>query len=375
MEKQAVIYGVRSGDTYHYIGKTIQVNHEGKVPNSKVTRQYTNPDVREVFVNNEIQIDELSMCSQAEWYDEKLQEVVDKHKDEHPLLNAQWMLDGKRGYWEGTTGVWFGKKRDALTLKALSRSKYKRVCQYSVEGVLLEVWDGAKEAGIHVFGDYRIINNSGDSEIYKAISANTLEGHFRHGCYWFRHEDIVKRFRYVPRKLDIAKMLASEDRIKARRIKNRDKPTEVMRYTVLQYNEDGEVINRFENTSHCAYELKIGLSMVQKFCNGTKSNSNYILKYGEKTKQGFKLRYPRYKIRYKPEPKPRPPRTATRTVITVTHYHDDTIDVYDSTRDAALKLGLKESTVKRICQGKMKLNYRNYPVLRFGRKKKIVVTY
>jgi hypothetical protein len=62
------------------------------------------------MINGDTDVVILHQDVNEDWYDKKLKTVVQKHKENHPLLNAQWMLDGKRGRFEGTLGWWYGKK-------------------------------------------------------------------------------------------------------------------------------------------------------------------------------------------------------------------------------------------------------------------------
>jgi len=371
-DKKAVIYGVRSGETYHYIGKTVQVNMDGNVTNSKVVRQYSNPEIREVFENNVVEIDKLGTCGEDEWYDEKLQEVVSKHGEQHPLLNADWMLQGKRGIWQDTGGWWQGKTRDAHTIQRLSESKFKKVLQYDADGNLIKIWEGGKQAAEQIFGDYRVVKFSGKTELYKALKSHTLKGRFRRGYYWFRYQYVQDVFGMIPEVINLdflhEKELARRKASYGNRAHNQ---THNMRYEVLQYNQSGEVIRKFDNTSHAAFELKITLADVQKFCRGTRENSNYILKYGKKTLQELGLDYGSYEVNYIKKPKKPKVVMMSRTYTPVLHYKNDKLlRVYEEgVREAVKVLGFSEYKIRKLCKTRETVYGRR---LEFGEKKTVL---
>lgn len=376
MEKEkAVIYAVKSGEnTCHYIGKTINENSCGDIVKSSVSRAYTNEALMEVFQSHreDLVIEPIKRVDASDWYDQKLQEVVNSYKEDHPLLNAQWMLDGKRGYWEGTGGFWEGKTRDPHTLKRLSESKYIKVCQYDDKGVLLKIWDGAKEAAIEVFGDYSLDATHGKSKLYLATRATTMKSSFRLGYYWFRASDMEKQYGLVPKKLNLAEMLANEkERQRLARLNTVRKPTtHTTRATVIQYNEEGEEIQRFDNTSHAAYELKISFVMVQRFCRGTSYNSNYILGFGPKKLQPMNPKYPKYVINCKKHVKPPKVKMTSRTYREILHYKGEVLlRTYEGMTDAKKKLGFNESKIRRLCETGIVLYNRR---LEWGEKKTVL---
>lgn len=383
MEQKATIYGVRTGDTYHYIGKTSEdVKADGKLNNSDAQRQYHNSDIREIFINNEnVEVIPLKTCAQQDWYDEKLDEVVDKYKDEHPLLNAQWMLDGKRGFWEGTQGYWQGKERDAHTLQRLSESKFKKVVQYDKQGNLVKVWESGKEVAEKVFGDYRVVNGAGETSLYDVLNARTLKGRLRYNSYWFWENKLVQHFGVIPNKLNVESIRARERKIISERMKivnaNRVQAGQ-RKYTVIHYNNDGSIKARYDNTQHAAFKLKISVKNVRRLCKGTLVNHNYNLKYGEKIVQQIAPKYPKYKTKEVKSTKPRAnqakPPVHTRTYFTVNQYENGcVVNKFNNVREAAQHFGLKESAVRRICRGEMRLNYNNYPDLKLGEKQTVII--
>ena len=369
--EKPTIYGVKTGETIHYIGKTIREGSDGEIKGHMISNRVKNIALDNIIRNNEnVVIEPIKVVESDEWYDEKLQEVVQRHAQHHPLVNAQWMLDGKRG-----PEYWRGKTRDAHTIQRLAESKYTRICQYDDKGVLVKVWAGAKEAAIEVFGDYQVIKNSGKTDLYNAMRATTMKSSFRLGYYWFRASDMERHFGLVPKKLNLAVILDKEKQRK-REIRKTSKPsTHTTRATVIQYNKSGEEIQRFDNTSHAAYELKISLSMVQRYCRGNQYNDNYILSFGPKVLQAVNPQYPKYKIRFKKSKhKLKKTKVKTKTTYRVKqHKNGIVVKRFDSICEAAQHFGLKESTIKRLGRGEMKLNYNNYPILKLGRKVNVVV--
>jgi len=120
--------------------------------------------------------------------------------------------------------------------------------------------------------------------------------------------------------------------------------------------------------------LKISLCMVQRYCRGTSYNDNYILGFGPKMWQPARPEYPKYKVRVKKSrhkiKKPRKLRSEQR----VNEYKNGVVvKRFDSIAEAAQHFGLKESTVKRLCKGEMKLSFKDYPYLKFGKKVKVEV--
>ena len=381
MEK-ATIYGVRTGDTYHYIGKTSEeVNADGKLNNSDAQRQYHSNEIREIFINNEnVEVVALKTCAKQDWYDEKLDEVVDKYKDEHPLLNAQWMLDGKRGFWEGTGGYWQGKERDAHTLQRLSESKFKKVLQYDKHGNLIKVWNSGKEVAEKVFEDYHVTNGAGETSLYDVLNARTLKGRFRYNSYWFWENKVVQYFGVVPNKINIDSIKAREKKINSERMKITNAKrieTGQRKYTVIHYKQDGSVIT-YENTQHAGYVLKISVKNIRRLCRGMLVNHNYNLKYGDKVIQQIAPKYPKYKpVEIKstlPKVSKAKPYVKTRTRFTVNQYENlEIIKTFISVEECAEYFKLKPSTIRRICRGEMKLNYNQYPDLKLGDKQVVFI--
>lgn len=367
----AIIYGIKTGNTYHYIGKTIKVNKQGEINKSNVTRQYVNSDIRNVFIKNDnIQIKKIKLVPVNEWYDEKLNEVVKKYqKENHPLLNAKWMLDGKRGVWDGTNGYWYGKKRDEHTIKRLSESKYKKVVEYNYKGYLKKIWDSRKEVGVKVFKDYRIINGSAKSKIYSILDCGRILNRFSHGSYWFSYEEIYNKFNKISNYINISELENEEKKIRSEIGKKAQKNKKfIKQYSIIHHKPDGTIIT-YKNAKEAAYKLKTSVKTIQRICKGQiVSNKNYILKYGEKISQPHSIKYPDYT--------PIPIKNRNNKIIklhTKTSYSIERIEngcvinIYIDAKHAAKKLKIPENTVYYICKYK---NRKKYPhiELRYGKK-------
>jgi len=283
MEKQATIFCVKTdNDVIHYIGKTIsEVNIKGNINNSHVTRQYTNPVIRQVFANNEVSVVPLLTVEHKKWYDEKLKEIVEKYGENQPLLNAQWMLDGKRGFWEGTGGYWEGKTKDAHTIKRLTESKYKELLQYDTEGNLVKIWGSIKEIAIVVFKDYKLVNGSACSSLYSLLKNSNPKFRFKYGSYWFKRNE----FEDIPDKLDIKKMCGE---YKRKVVSNPNKKYS-KQYTI-KYYINGKLKKTFKNAWDAAEYFKLHPDVVRRICKRTRIyNPKYDLRYGEKKRQRLRI--------------------------------------------------------------------------------------
>ena len=288
-DKQAVIYGVETQEGYKYIGKTIKsIRAERELRTSDVGVQYVNDRIKNIFTENpDINMVALKTIAVQEWYDEKLREVVEKHQDNHPLENADWMLEGKRGFWEG-------KKRDPHTLQRLSESKYKRVVQYDLDGNRIKIWNSGKQVATEVFRDYRVVNGAGCTRLYRVLDASTLKGKLKFGSYWFREAELRKKYRYLPKKLDIDALKKAEIR---RKKASHKKATTYRRYTIIYCDKQGKEIRRFRNCIEAGYELKLSPSVVSRICRGKVVPRDYVLKYGEKELQPINFSCPKYQTR------------------------------------------------------------------------------
>jgi len=282
MEK-ATIYCIKTGETIHYIGKTIsETNAEGGINRSNLQYSYHNPNIREVFMGDSVSVVPIKQVPITEWYDKKLLEVVEKHKDSHPLLNAQWMLDGKRGYWEGTGGFWEGKTRDAHTLKRLSESKHRKVLQYDLDGNLVKIWDSRKEPATQVFKDYRVVKGSAASTLYGLLTNANPKNRLRLGSYWFSEAD----FDRIPTKISIPIMY-----FKYRNNKPKQKGHTHHKQFTVEYYVDGKLNLTFDNAEHAAHVLGVDQTYVRRICKGTRKPNKYDLRYGPKKLQPINMVY------------------------------------------------------------------------------------
>ena len=46
------IYGIKNGENFHYIGKTVRTANEGMLKNSDVHYRYTSDKINDLFNNN-----------------------------------------------------------------------------------------------------------------------------------------------------------------------------------------------------------------------------------------------------------------------------------------------------------------------------------
>jgi hypothetical protein len=283
---KAIIYGIKSNGEYHYIGKTIKQNKQGVINKSHLVVAYHNEKISSIFNNDNVNIEKLHEVDSDKWYDVKFHEVIKKYNEQHPLKNAQWMLDGKRG-----PEYWTGKQRDANTLQRLSESKYIRICQYDVNGHLVKIWNSAREIGVNVFNDYKVVNGSAKSKIYQAIKnnkINSFKSHFKLNSYWFKETDLINNFNTIPTRIHIDVILKQE---KDKRQKHYKPLTHSSRYTVIQYDNNGRILQKFDNTHHAAFVLNIDNSRVNKLCSGNRHDKRFNLTYGEKKLQPINMRY------------------------------------------------------------------------------------
>ena len=380
--KKSTIYGVKTGDTFHYIGKTVKESKKdnGELCNSDACYQYFNPAIRNVFLQNaDVNVVSIKTVDDDQWFGEKLQEVIKKHQDNNPLLNAQWMLEGKRSYWDG-------KERDAHTLKRLSESKYKRVCQYVVDGPLLKlmrIWDSGKEIGLQVFKDYKVVKGAGCTKVYRMLDSRRINSRLKYGSYWFREAELLARYNLIPKKINLQTILAEErQRMAAER--KETVHTSIWRYKIEQLNDKGEVIKTYDNYLHAAYVLRISKYTVQKICRGL-HYPLFKLQYGERTLQPYLVEYPKYTI----IPYVRPKKTKeekvrikkekavqkyqrTRTKYTVIQFNKEgeVIDMFTDVQEAADTLKIHPNYVRLVCKGNELKNCENI-FLKYGGKMQV----
>ena len=284
------IYGVKNGENFHYIGKTNKTAKEdGNLKHSDIHYQYTNEKIKNLF-DDDTNVTVIKVVDEEVWYNEKLHEVVEFYNKKHPLVNAGWMCEGKRGYWEG-------KERDKHTLTRLSESKFKKVYQYDDKGNLVKIWRSAKAAATMVFKDYHVFKGSACSELYNVLRRSTLKNKFKHNYYWFREEDLIKMYNpnSIPKHIYLYGINLEEH--KKRSIIRKNTVVEnIRKASVIHYDIKGNIIARYKNTAVAAYILKTTMHNIQKLCSGKMINKNYLLMYGEKSLQPVREKYPEYTI-------------------------------------------------------------------------------
>jgi hypothetical protein len=280
-----VIYGIKKDNLFYYIGKTSRPNRRTNkdLKVSDATYQYRNDNIRNVIVKdpNKIEIVGLSDVTADVWYDEKLHEVVAKHNENHPLLNADWMKEGKRGFWEG-------KKRDKHTLHRLSESKFKKIVQYDVDGKFVKIWDSGKDIGIHVFHDYRVNKGSAESDIYRIITNQTIQKRFAKDSYWFKYDELVQNYGGIPVRINIIELFMEQKKIK--RVARTQNPRKVFNtYTVILCDKYLNRIKKFGDAEEAAKRLKVTAGAIRKACRTAEPLLNkYLVIYGEKTEKVLK---------------------------------------------------------------------------------------
>jgi len=296
MEKNdALIYGVKSNNKFHYIGKTIKKikNDNGTINNSKINVQYHNLSLRDIFKNyKNVSVEPIILVPENKWYSEKLREVVEHN--EHPLVNAKWMLEGKNGYWQG-------KKRDANTLLMLSQSKFKQFVEYDKNGQLKKIWKSGKEIGIKIFKDYEIVNGSGSTKLYQITLNPSIKKRFKFNSYWFKLDELIIHFNGIPEKLNIQSIIKKENENRRLKRENEKESRKQMgiynakRYSVVRCEiTTGDVITIYKNVNEAAYKLKLCIQTIRRLCTGKKIKPvGFILKYGEKISQPKNISYPK----------------------------------------------------------------------------------
>lgn len=284
-ENPSTIYGLKINDKFFYIGKTSKEFKNDTIPKSKLTVIYSNEKIKKSFINTTVEIVPLKFINNN-WYDEKLLEVVKKHNENNNLINAKWMLEGKRGYYHGTLGYWKNKKRDVNTINKLNESKYKKVLQYDNNGTLIKIWTNRRDVAIQIFKDYKFVNGNTRTGFYSFLRNKYTKNRFFNNSYWFTPEEIFKKFNEIPKSLNINDIILQEEKNKLKNkvnilIKN------FPYHTIIQYNDDGTIKNIYDNRYAAAIALNISHHYVTRLCN-PKSNSKhkkYNIKYGEKKLQ------------------------------------------------------------------------------------------
>jgi hypothetical protein len=365
--RKPIIYGVKTGNVFHYIGKTNKPKRNIKLRNSDVTRQYTNSNKRSIFLKNKnIDIIQIRPTEKNIWSDDKLSEVVKKYNENHPLLNTQWMLNGKRGYWSGTKGYWIGKKRDQNTINKLSESKYKRVVQYNKEGNLIKIWNSGKEIGLNILNDYKITKHGGHTKLYHYYKNKYLKTF--HGSYWIKEDFLLKKYEIIPTNI-IDIIIESKNIKQLNRTQNYVKATMRSKYTVIHYNVDNTIKTTYKNVNEAGYILKLHVHTIERLCRGEIINSFYILKYGEKLSQPINQKY-----YYTTEPmiKENKTKLKIKTNITIEQYdkNNNLIKTFKNIDEAAEYFNCNDDRIRYICRGCCK---KTELFLKIGQKVKIFI--
>ena len=288
-ENEVMIYAVKSDDKFKYIGKTNKrLNTKDK--KIRVQAQYKNKPLRDLFLNYEnVSVEQIILVPESKWYPEKLREI--KEHNNHPLLNAEWMIECKRGYWDG-------KKRDANTLQMLSESKYKKFVEYDKDGKIKKIWNSGKEAAIKIFKDYHVINGGGISKLYRITENQSIKSRFAHNSYWFKVEELIHHFNGVPNKLHIQNIIKKhEENKRYKRKLSCSERTKTSRYTINCYNRKSGELTVYQNAQEATFKLKTYPQLINRLCTGkARPARDFIFKYGEKKLQDININYPNYTI-------------------------------------------------------------------------------
>lgn len=271
------IYGIKKNDKYYYIGK-LSNNHTDKstVCKSRARIKYFNSNIRNLFSNNsDVEVVVIKNIDN-DWFDEKLLEIRTKYLENHPLVNTQWMLEGKRGYWQGTKGYWFGKTKDEHTIKRLTESKFKRVVQYDSNGKLIKIYESQRDVVEYLKCD--------KSKLSSILSSKLLKTKFRNNSYWFDENYLNKLYGNLPSELDL-----NDEKINLSR---KNQPSRLgseqkftSRFTVIYFDNDNKLIKTFENADIAGDFFGLTPHYIRNICSGRLQNSNINLKYGEKLRQ------------------------------------------------------------------------------------------
>jgi hypothetical protein len=288
--EHVTLFGVEKDDKLYYIGKTKRKicfnKHKSDIINktSLSSYVYQNKELNKIVKNKNTKIIEISHPQNNNWFEEKINEIVEKHKQNHPLLNAEWMKQGKKSHFEGTGGYWQGKIKDKHTIKRLSESKHKKIVQYNQNGELIKIWDSVKEPATEIFKDYKVINGSASSKLYSTLCNKYTKNKFYKGYYWFHYHQLKKHFKQIPSKLKINEIIKKEKEISRKTFIK----TQTKKYTILQYDNNNEkIINSFPNIEQAEESLKISKAIIRRICSGKTKKPKLNLKYGEKILQNI----------------------------------------------------------------------------------------
>lgn len=357
-KKTAIIYGVEKDNKYHYIGKTIKFKKDEiiKLTKHSISYIYNNPNINKIIVNSDAKLKPIKEIPINKWYDEKLNEVILKYNEDHPLQNAQWMKDGKRSYWDGTNGYWYGKKRDDNTLYQLSKSKFRKILQYDINGIKVKEWKSVKHAAIEIFKDYKIVNGSASSKLYGILRNKLIDNKFSHNSYWFRYGDLIQHFNIIPKKINISKIKEYQKDIKSKQLKENHKERTYHSIYSVEHYIDNKLHNIYDNIYYAGYDLKLHPKTVQRVCNGNIKNSAIDLRYGKKIQQliGIKNDIPEYETIPLPIKKNNIKSICfkTKTSYSIEKYdlNHNIIAFYPSVKIASKKLKMTQQKIRSLCK-------------------------
>lgn len=272
-KKIAKIYSLKKDNKIIYIGKSLKLKTDLSNPSGlsyTYRNKFSDINRRDVEILEEVEVDN--------WYDPKLEHVVQKHKEGAKLRNAQWMLDGKRGYWEGTGGYWEGKKRDANTIKRMTESKYKPVCQYDLDGNLVNVWDSildvARYLGIEVKKNKK--GKSGGTVLNGKLRSKGLNTRLINGFYWIKREEL-NNYKVVPVKISINQIIEQQKRDRISRMLKTRKENGIdgssRSKKVVRVFKNGKKGKVFSSIKIAAKHYKICPTVVGKLCRYEKKSA------------------------------------------------------------------------------------------------------
>lgn len=249
-----------------------------------------------------------------------------------------------------TNGYWKNKKRDPNTKKRLSESKFIKILQYDELGNLIKIWNSAKEVALKVFKDYVILNGGSKSKIYDVLNCKIIDNKFHHNSYWFRYSEIFNKYKKIPIYININDIRKKEKINRGLKYKNGlKKRTHIKKYTILHYDLDGKLINKYNNSKHAAYVLKTTHKVIERICNGTTKNPVFNLKYGEKTSQPIDESYPNYETIKLPKSKKKYTKTRTKyTVIQMDEFGNHTF-THNNVEQASNLFKISENLVRKLC--------------------------
>lgn len=274
------------------------------------------------------------------------------------------MKEGKRGYW-------IGKKKDKHTINRLSESKHKKILQYDLDGNLVKIWDSAKDAAKKIFKDYKVINGSAESKIYSLLQNKTINKKQGKGSYWFKITDIMTRYGELPIKISISQ-LYDEKKIIKRKAYSRKKETHRTMYSIIQYNENNDIINTFKNVADAVENLNMSTTSIKDISSGRRKNKKLILKYGEKSLQPIMTNDGQNMINYSSHSDivDNNKNSLVNMVIQymVIQYNEngEILNIFNNTQIAAEKLNMDVSGIRKYCRGERK---NKKLILKYGKEK------